>query len=358
MAGSVARLMVERATALLQGLPADQAAQATFDFEDPYRIDWAYYPREMAGDEAQGLPMEDLSHPERTLVYRLLETGVSHHTFAKIASIMSLEQVLNKIEGYGKNVDLRNAGRYWVAIFGEPSLDGTWAWRYEGHHVSIHHTIVAGEVVASTPLFLGSNPARVMHHGHAIIRPLAEEEEAGRELVTMLDPDRFSAALLSEVAPLDMVVPNVSYVPDVSDLGDPRHALAGFQNAFEQMDDEYKRSVRFDRERPLGLRRADMDSAEQAVLDDLIDIYVSRLPEPLRETETARLDDAGRSDVHFAWAGPTEPGALHYYRLHGPSFLVEYDCVQDDGNHIHAIWRDPVRDFGRDVLRAHVAARH
>lgn len=358
MASAVVEEMVHRATALLEGVPADLADQAQFDFDDPYRIDWAYYPREMAGDMAQGLRLEDLDHQQRTLAYRLLEAGLSHATFAKVAAIMSLEQVLNGIEGYGKNIDLRNAGRYWVAIFGEPSVAGTWAWRYEGHHVSIHHTIVDGEVVASTPLFLGSNPARVMHHGHAIIRPCAEEEDAGRELVKMLDGDRFAAALLHEVAPWDMVVPNVSYVPDVSLLGNPAHALSRFQQLFEEMDDADRHALRFEQDTPLGLRHTDMDSAQRAVFDDLIEIYISRLPDSLRDAEAARIDGAGRGNVHFAWAGPTEPGELHYYRIHGPTFLVEYDCVQDEGNHIHAIWRDPVRDFGKDILGAHLSAHH
>lgn len=62
--------------------------------------------------------------------------------------------------------------------------------------------------------------------------------------------------------------------------------------------------------------------------------------------------------MHFAWAGASEPGRRHYYRLQGRSFLVEYDVTQEDANHVHTVWRDADNDFGYDALRSHLARDH
>ncbi len=93
-------------------------------------------------------------------------------------------------------------------------------------------------------------------------------------------------------------------------------------------------------------------------MDDLIDVYTSRLPESLAKAEQARIDNAGRAGLFFAWAGTTERRGPHYYRIQGPDLLIEYDCVQDDANHIHAVWRNPAKDLGGDILRRHLATDH
>jgi hypothetical protein len=78
----------------------------------------------------------------------------------------------------------------------------------------------------------------------------------------------------------------------------------------------------------------------------------------LAAERTAKLQKAGIDKIAFAWAGPVDKGQKHYYRIQGPTFLVELDNSQNDGNHIHSVWRDFNGDFGRDVLREHIAAFH
>lgn len=70
----------------------------------------------------------------------------------------------------------------------------------------------------------------------------------------------------------------------------------------------------------------------------------------------ARLGGGPFGDqIRFGWAGAAERGKPHYYRIQGPKFLIEYDASQNDGNHVHTVWRDFSGDFGRDLLRQHCA---
>jgi len=212
---------------------------------------------------------------------------------------------------------------------------------------------VNGELVSPLPLFLGANPAEVRHGDVAIIRPCGEEEDAARELLASLDADQRHAAIICDTAPPDFVLTNAPLVPDTCVPGELAPPLLA--RLFDNMRQEDAERLRLDIATPRGLPGSRMHDTQRDLLRRLIDVYADRLPEPLAAVERARIDDP---EVHFAWAGAERRGEGHYYRLHGPSFLVEYDNTQDGANHIHAVWRSPDRDFGRDLLRLHLSAAH
>ena len=85
----------------------------------------------------------------------------------------------------------------------------------------------------------------------------------------------------------------------------------------------------------------------------LLETYARNMRADLAEAELQKIREGGLERVHFAWAGPLDPTRPHYYRLHGPTVLIEYDNTQNDANHIHSVWHDPRNDFGADLLRAH-----
>ena len=101
-----------------------------------------------------------------------------------------------------------------------------------------------------------------------------------------------------------------------------------------------------------------MTPEQRRVLKAVIDEYLNNMPADVAESRLAALRDAGVQNISFAWAGPTEMGGKHYYRIQGPTFLIEYDNIQNQGNHIHAVWRDFEGDFGRDILREHHKHQH
>lgn len=173
----------------------------------------------------------------------------------------------------------------------------------------------------SSPSFFGANPAEIRAgplKGH---RALGLEEDAGRALVLALTPTQRAQALLSEVAPEDIVTGNKVPIEPLS---------------------------------PVGIRASELSSSQQVLLRKVLTAYTSLMADDIAAARWARLDRAGFEKITFAWAGGTEPGVRHYYRVQGPTFLVEYDNTQNDANHIHSVWREFDGDFGRDLLREHV----
>ncbi len=251
----------------------------------------------------------------------LLATALSPEGLLVARGVMKHENILRRVETEaGVDATRRDPGLYYTAVFGTPSATAPWAWRFEGHHLSINVTQLPGQPPLIAPMFVGANPARVLSGPNAGFRLLAAEEDLGRELVTMLSPDKLKVALIDAKAPGEILTRN-----------DPK--VAPLATA--------------------GLSAAGMSERERAQLRRLLDLYVGRMTADAARDALARIERAGFEKLHFAWAGGTEMGQPHYYRIHGPTLLIEYDDTQNDANHIHTVYRDLERDLGGDALRAH-----
>ena len=333
MTRPIAAEMAAQVTALVASLPV-----ARRRFDDPARTEWAYRPTANPGASFGGFDAE-----QRVALFALLGTGLSLAGLARVSAVMALEPVLDHLEGSSRK-PVRDLGRYSFAVWGEPGDEGAWAWRFEGHHVSVHVTVLHGEVVGTTPFFLGANPALVEAGGHVVTRPCGAEEDAARALLGALDADQRQAAILHPEAPPDIVLGNLPAVPDTAE---------------PDTDDDRRHALRFDLDAPRGIAAAALDWRQRRSLAELVDVYLDRLAPELAALERRRFDAAGGvSGLWFAWAGSERPKEPHYYRLQGPSMVIEYDDAQDGANHVHAVWRDPARDFGHDPLRAHLERDH
>lgn len=309
--------MSHAAQALLAGLSADQRARATFKMDDPLRVQWYFVPR-----DRPGVSIKQMDAQQRELAHALLKTGLSATGYHKTTSIMSLEQVLAEME---KDPVRRDPEKYHFSIFGTPDPKGTWGWKVEGHHVSMHFTVVKGTLIASAPAFLGSNPGEVRQGPRKGLRVLGAEEDAGRKLITALDERQRARAIFDAVAPHEVITGNASKVDPLA---------------------------------PVGLPVKEFTAPQRALVEDLLALYASNLPSPLAEQRMARIRKAGIDAIRFGWAGGIQPGQPHYYRLQGPTFVIEYDDTQNEANHIHTVFRDFEDDFGRDLLREHRQASH
>jgi hypothetical protein len=295
-------------------LDSKTETQAQFPFASAERMNWNYVPM-----RREGVPLKDLNNQQRESVDKLLHSALSPSGFATAKQIVAHETILGELEG---RPSYRDPGLYYTAVFGNPSLRAPWAWRFEGHHLSVNATYVDGHTQVVAPLFMGSNPARVPAGPKAGLRILAAEEDAARKLMHMFSGEKQARALLADRAFSDIVTRN-----------DPK-----------------VRSLELE-----GLAAADMSAEEQAQLRKLLHVYADRMTETAARDQLERIEHAGFGKLHFAWAGSIEPGKPHYYRIHGPTVLVEYDNTQNNANHIHTVWRDLERDFGGDLLRAHYA---
>ena len=312
----IADEMMDRARHFLASLDPDQQARATFAFDDDERFNWHFIPR-----DREGLPYGEFTPPQRRLADLLLGTALSHEGISKALGIMYLEQILYEREGR----DIRDSDRYYFTVFDEPSESGAWGWRVEGHHLSLNVTLNDGEVAATSPAFMGSNPAIAREGRHAGLEVLAAEQTAARELLALFDGPARDRVVFDSEAPPDIL----TGTDRVADPGEP-----------------------------LGVAVADMTDAQKDRLIELLHVYTGRLRPELARDEFARIEAAGLADIHFAWAGGAEPGEPHYYRIHGPTFLIEYDNTQNGANHIHSVWRDLSGDFGADLLAEHYADAH
>jgi hypothetical protein len=303
---------------------------------------------------------------QEKLVGNLLQSGLSLPAHAKVSTIMGLENILDRIENHSRND--RDPGRYFVSLFGSPpgpaaAAAGSalpWGWRFEGHHVSVHFTLAGEDVLGYTPSFLGANPARVTHGGHTVLRPLAEEEDVARELMLSLDADQRERALISEAAPIDFVLTNAPRLPDQRLPGEGLQAdfPDGNRPLFDRLTPAQKQSLAFDLNKPAGISGDELSDDQRDMLFNLVRVYVDRLPDDAAGLAMMELGEDVIAGLHFAWAGEVEPRKPHYYRIQGARFLVEYDNTQNNTNHVHSVWRDPLNDFGEDLLRRHLAEAH
>jgi hypothetical protein len=360
------------AAAWLAALDDDQRTAAAWPWpSDDERHRWYYTPTDHGG-----LALTDMHPAQRGLAMQLVATGLSRAGYGTVSTIMGLENVLDLVEGF--QVDWgRERGRdpqmYWMRVFGEPGGDAPWSWRFGGHHISLNVLVVDGEVQASTPCFLGADPASSPLLGPHPLRPLGGVEDLARDLVRSLDDEQAAYALISDVAPTDIVGGNRSRIGDgdlmmrLPDVWRGHFAEARLADRVEAMHQgaeekagaspEHHEAVRLTGV-PKGVPAADLTAGQQDQLRALLGLYLGRIPDELAEREAAKFVGDRLHGVHLAWAGSTEPGRPHYYRLQGPRLLVEYDNTQRDVNHVHSVWRDPENDFGYDVLAQHRARHH
>ena len=315
IAAAASLLLLSAATAadplraFLSSLSPSVRQKALFRFSDEERFDWHYFPR-----SRRGLPMGDLNQHQTSLLHSFLRVSLGPAGYRKAAGVIELEPILGRLEGSSS----RNPARYYFSLFGD-SAATPWGWRFEGHHLSLNvaHT---PRGTSYTPMFIGANPARVPGGARAGWELLRDEEHHGRAFLQSLDAAQQAQAVISARAPADIVT--------------------GTDRSF--------RLQRFE-----GLAASAMTERQRQALLGLVLVYVRNAPQAAADAEIEKIRRAGIEKLHFAWAGSAQPRRRHYYRIHGPTVLIEYDNT--DGNHIHTVWRNPQGDFGDDLLARHYA---
>jgi hypothetical protein len=306
--------MATAAKAFLAALDDGQRGRARFAFDAEERLNWHFVPR-----ERKGLPLKDMTPPQRDAAMALLKTGLSAAGFTKAETIRRLEDVLRALEKGGRIA--RDPEMYFFTVFGDPGA-ATWGWRYEGHHVAQNWTLVNGKPIATTPAFLGVNPAEVRDGPMMGTRALAAEGDLAFALLRSLTDAQKKEAIVSETAPRDILTGNTVKTAPIDQAGILASALS---------------------------------SSQQALLMNLIEEHASVQVAALAEARLTKVRADGLGKIRFAWLGASEPGTGHYYRIQGASFLIEYDNVQNNANHQHIVWRDFAGDFGVDVIGLHHA---
>ncbi|WGF88774.1 DUF3500 domain-containing protein [Marinivivus vitaminiproducens] len=310
--------MRQAAAAWLDGLDAPKRRIALLPFLPETVANWHYVPR-----TRPGLPLGAMTEAEQAGVWRLLEAFLSEQGLQRARDQLRLETVLGVIEG---RPEFRDPGNYALVLYGVPSEREPWGWRFEGHHLSLSAVVVPGQGVAVTPVFFGANPGRVPHgHRHSGFRLLGEEEDRAFALLGSLSGPQRDRVIIGNRTLGDIV------------SGPGREASL---HRYE------------------GAALSELGDLQRDGIVRLVELYAARLRPELAEPALDRVRNAGIGGLHFAWAGSEQPGRPHYFRIHGPALLFEYDNTQNGANHVHTVWHDPKRNFGVDLLRAHHEASH
>lgn len=309
------------ANKVINSLDDKQRAKACFDFDNKERTHWIYVP-----SVRLGLAIKELTETQQKFVQDLLATSLSPVGKNKVLGVILLEEYL-RMKEQGKGQFVRDPGLYTISFFGTPTANGTWGWRWEGHHCSQNFTVVDGKLIGATPSFLGSNPGKIID-GKSIdngFELLAFEDLRGRELTRSLTPEQFKKALIKGETPKDVVTKNTAKLTPMI---------------------------------PEGISLKDLSAAQKKILGQIIIEYVGRARPDFAIQEMKEITATPEDQIYFGWSGGLEVGQPHYYRVQGPTFLFELDNTQNNANHVHTVWRDLKKDFGYDVLAEHLNTAH
>lgn len=309
----------------IKSLDAGQIKETCVSFEDTIRFDWHYVPR-----TRKGLALKNMTPAQRTKAFEMVKLVMSVNGYQKTLDIVDLENVLRVVEKRPSNDTYRDPENYSFMVFGKPDIKQPWGWRMEGHHVSLQFTSVNG-VITFTPGFMGSNPGKVLadvpQKGKRILK---DEQDIAFQLLRSFSDSQRKQVILSEKAPWEILSLN------------NRSNLVVVKTE--------------------GMAMKDMSAAQKVLFQELIGIYLNRYHVTLKDQQMVKLQNSGLDGIHFAWMGNVEPeikeGAGYYYRIQGPTILIEFDNTQNNANHIHTVVRDLTNDFGEDLLRLHYEKMH
>jgi hypothetical protein len=315
--------MATKANQFIRLLNTEQQTKTSYPFDSGERYRFFYVPR----DDRKGISVNELDSTQRKALMDLLKTALSAETVKKVNDIMQLDLILKEMEHRQADDHYRDPGKYFLTIFGIPAANTIWGWRFEGHHVAFNFSANKNELVAGTPGFLGANPAIVPDGPQKNKEVLKEETDKGFALLHSFSPQELQKAVTSETAPGEIIT------------GASRQAMI---------------------EHPSGIRYSEMSPASQQLFLGLINLYVHRFTKLFAQSMLKEIQQADLNKLWFTWAGSKErtPGKPWYYRIQGPTIIIEYDNSQNNANHIHTVVRDLKNDFGGDQLLEHYKAAH
>ena len=314
--------IVAAARALTSALDEGGRAKVQFSFEGPQKTRWSNLPTGIF--ERQGLRMGDLTPAQRSAVMNVLQAALSADGYRKVTDIMRGDEVL-RTTGSGAPPGRGGGGRgrggpgggglifgqdeYYLAFLGTPSTTSPWLLQFGGHHLAINLTL-AGSEASMTPSLPAAQPATYTFEGKEI-RPLGKENDKAVALIDALDATQKAQAILgSRVADL------------VLGPGQDGRVI-----------------------QPEGIRASALTPAQQTMLLDLVREWAGIVNDAFGEPRMAEIR-TNLPQTYFAWSGPTTGGSAAYFRVQGPTLVIEYAPQQGSVDHIHTIYRDPTNDYG------------
>jgi hypothetical protein len=315
--------LYKTANLFLNALDENKKAQAQYPFDSSERYRWHYVPL----NDRKGISINELNAGQKEAAIALMKSALSENAFKKASQIMALEVVLKELENRKEGDNYRDPGKYFFTVFGTPSATSIWGWRLDGHHLSFSFSSENNKIVSGTPGFMGANPAVVLSGPEKGLEILKEENELAFEFLKALSAEQLSKAIIDSNAPGDILT----------------------TNSRKAMIDDSK-----------GISFSNLNAAQKAIFTKLLSLYIHRYTRLFASSMMNDIEAAGMNNLIFAWAGSNENGVgnKRYYRIKGPTIIIEFDNTQNNGNHVHTVVRDLKHDFGGDALLEHYKKSH
>jgi hypothetical protein len=319
--GTVTVKVVEAANAFLATLSTAERAKCTFSFNSTQKTGWSNLPTGIF--QRNGLRFGDMTPRQRQAALALVAAALSREGYQKVTDIMNGDEVLKNAGGgrtggrpggQGPGGGIRfGLDEYYIALLGTPSASEPWMIQFGGHHLAINVTVV-GPHNAMTPSLPAAQPAKYTLNGQTI-RPLGRENDKGFALINALN------------------------------AGQQKRAILGYQVTDLVLGPGADGKVI----QPEGIPVSELDPGQQALLLDVVHEWVGILNDEAAAAKMAEIK-ANLPKTYFAWSGATKNGGLAYYRVQGPTVIIEYAPQQGDLDHIHTIYRDPTNDYGAKLV--------
>ena len=305
-------LIVKAAQAVINSLDDAGKKKVQFAYDDEaQRKRWSNLPGPMV--QRDGIRLADLAPSQREAIMKMLQIALSAEGYRKVVDIMDGDEVL-RTQGSGGGKVQFGKEQYWLAFIGTPSTTTPWMLQFGGHHLAINLTI-AGNNASMTPSLPAAQPAKFTIEGRTV-RPLGDENDKAFALINALDGKQQSQAILAS---------------RVADL------VLGPGNDGKTIQ-------------PEGLKASAMTAAQQTMLWDIVHEWSGIEADDYAGPRLAEIK-SHPNDTYFAWSGPTTNGGASYYRIQGPTLVIEYAPQQGSVDHIHTIYRDPTNDYGARIAR-------
>lgn len=317
-----AQTAIVAANQFISLLSKEQRGETVFPFDNDERYNYHFVPM-----ERKGITFNEMNEGQKYAAFNLLKTCISAETFDKTKEIMQLDEVLKVLEMRKPEDHYRDTGNYHITIFGIPSDKTIWGWRFEGHHISFNFSFLKQKLTSGTPGFLGSNPGEVLSGSKKGAQVLKDETDKGFDLLQSLNDSQKKKTIIDT-------------------------------NAIKEIISFDKRKIILST--PEGIRYSELTNYQQQLMLQLIKIYVHRYTRLFAEDMLKEIQLNGLDNLWFAWAGDSKSmrGKGTYYRIQGPTVLIEYDNTQNNANHVHTVIRDLKHDFGGDELLEHYISDH
>ncbi len=284
-----------------------QRGRVVFDFKDEaQRKRWSNLPAAIF--KRQGLRMGDLTKPQREAALAVLAAALSPRGYEKVLQIVEAEEVLGKSSGR----TMIGRDEYYISFLGQPSTSEPWMIQFGGHHLGLNVTL-AGERGTLAPSHTGAQPAIYEIEGKTV-RPLGDETDKAFALLSSLNEAQRKQAILG-FQMRDLV------------LGPGRDGQTI---------------------QPEGIKGSALTEKQRQMLLDLASEWTGILHEAIAKAKMEEMKQ-NIAETWFAWSGPTEKGSAAYFRIQGPTVIIEYAPQRlggDPTRHIHTIYRDPTNDYG------------